>query len=82
MARTLMLDGHIHAEQVSSYVSGLLLGHEIKSALCAYPSAQSIVVIGSSQLCHRYRLALEKESLAVLVLESDVATCQGVAALV
>ena len=63
-ARTLGLTGQLSATAQPDYVSGLLIGHE----LCALANAlrhrrgeqplPAIILIGNSQLCERYRLAL------------------------
>ena len=63
-ARTLGLTGQLSATAQPDYVSGLLIGHE----LCALGNAlhhrrgeqamPAVILIGNSQLCERYRLAL------------------------
>lgn len=80
-ARTQMLAASLQEEQVSSFVSGLLIGHELKEAETFRGDGGQIVVIGSDRLCLRYRMALEQASVPVATLGSDLATCSGVAAL-
>lgn len=80
-ARTRMLAANLDEEQVSSFVSGLLIGHELKEAELFRSDGEQIVIIGSDRLCVRYRMALEQASVAVETLGSDMATCSGVAAL-
>ena len=80
-ARTQMLAGNLKAEQVSSFVSGLLIGHELKETEKFRRAGEKIVIIGSELLSQRYRLALEQASVAVETLGSDIATCSGISSL-
>jgi 2-dehydro-3-deoxygalactonokinase len=57
--RSLALTGKMQPEQLGDYLSGLLIGHELKEAL-AIDSLQSDVaplLIGDASLCGRYRFA-------------------------
>ncbi|MCW8892747.1 MAG: 2-dehydro-3-deoxygalactonokinase [Deltaproteobacteria bacterium] len=80
-ARTRVLEGVLAAEQVSSFVSGLLIGHELSQSTTYQKQNEAVVVIGSDNLCERYRLALEHFAVNPILLGSDVATCTGIAAL-
>lgn len=58
-ARALMLDGALPPESVSDYLSGLLIGEELRAALAgnlAAPGA-TLHVIGESELYRRYHSA-------------------------
>ncbi len=79
--RTRMLDGRLDTSEVSSYISGLLLGHELNEATHYLTRNDTVVVIGSDQLCQRYLLALAENNINAVSLSSDIATCKGVAAL-
>ena len=79
--RTLMLDGKITPEEVSSFVSGLLLGHELEQALKMRMGEEKVVLIGAERLCARYRTALDRQGVEATILSSALATCAGVAAL-
>ena len=79
--RTKMLDGLLDGSEVSSYVSGLLLGHELSEATHYLTNDETVIVIGSDHLCQRYLLALKENNINALSLSSDIATCRGVAAL-
>jgi 2-dehydro-3-deoxygalactonokinase len=57
--RTLGLFGEVPAEGLADYLSGLLLGAEIRDAHAQWPSAAVIGLIGEPGLCERYRTALE-----------------------
>lgn len=80
-ARTRMLAAELTEEQVSSFVSGLLIGHELKEAEMFRDAVDQVVIIGSDRLCQRYRMALEQTSVSIETLGSDIATCNGIAAL-
>ena len=65
-ARTLALFDQLPARSVASYLSGLLIGTEVREALeCLEqaPAEQEIAVIGSSDLTERYLTAIEKAGL-------------------
>lgn len=80
-ARTRMLANDLTEEQVSSFVSGLLIGHELSEAELFRGADERVVIIGSDKLCLRYQLALAQTPLKVETLGSDIATCTGVAVL-
>ena len=56
--RTLGLFGHLNAAQLSSYLSGLLIGEELRQQRLS-SLAGPVMVIGSEALTLRYRLALQ-----------------------
>jgi 2-dehydro-3-deoxygalactonokinase len=61
-ARTLGLFGELPASGVASYLSGLLIGTELREALDCLeqpPGDQQITVVGSSELSGRYLAAIE-----------------------
>jgi 2-dehydro-3-deoxygalactonokinase len=65
-ARTLGLFGQLPAEAVASYLSGLLIGAEVREALDCLeqtPVGQEVTVIGSSDLTERYMTAIEDAGL-------------------
>lgn len=80
-ARTRVLDGELVADQVPSYVSGLLIGHELAEAAPFHDSGEPVVLIGAEMLSRRYRDAFNHFGLDCITLESSDATCAGVAAL-
>jgi 2-dehydro-3-deoxygalactonokinase len=57
--RTLGLFGEVAAEGLADYLSGLLLGAEIRDALVQWNPAAEIGMIGEPVLCERYRIALQ-----------------------
>lgn len=58
-ARALLLDGELKAAAVPDYLSGLLLGEELRSCLATgrFARYQGIHLIGDNALCARYRAA-------------------------
>ncbi len=64
--RTLGLTGQLSAEQQSDYLSGLLIGHELRGLNEVLAREQSAVagkplrLIGNDALCNRYRAALAR----------------------
>ncbi len=68
-ARTLVLTGQLAAADSLEYLSGLLVGEEIRCALLAWPDAGGAAhtLVGDPSLCERYRRALalfDMQSLA------------------
>ena len=61
----------------TSYLSGLLIGAEIKSALELYPEVTDIVVIGTDALIHDYSLAFSALDIAVNSSTSEKAVVNG-----
>lgn len=80
-ARTRVLDGTLLPEQVSAYVSGLLIGYELAQAAPFCEQDERVVLIGSEVLCRRYRDALDYFGRKHVSLDSGEASCAGVAAL-
>lgn len=70
-ARTLTLTGELEEHQVSSYLSGLMIGHEVR-ALKAM-GVQFLVIVGSSRLGELYRMALDSQSVSSCIIEGDQA---------
>ena len=61
----------------TSYLSGLLIGAEIKSALELYPEVTDIVVIGTDTLIHDYGLAFSAFDIAANSSTSEKAVVNG-----
>ena len=81
--RTLPLTGRMPAEAVVSYLSGVLIGSEFAGASAGGAEmaiGTPIIVIGSSALAERYRVAAEILGLAVRIGPEDAAA-RGVAAI-
>jgi 2-dehydro-3-deoxygalactonokinase len=57
-ARTLGLVGALPAEAQADYLSGLLIGHELAGLAQLGARLDPVVLVGSDDLCERYRRAL------------------------
>jgi 2-dehydro-3-deoxygalactonokinase len=72
-ARSLALFEKLNPAQSSSYISGLLIGEEIKSAKNDRQSANTpLFILGNSQLTQRYAFALEALGLSAQALADEV----------
>ena len=60
-----------------SYLSGLLIGAEIRSALEIYPEVSDIVVIGAESLIHDYSLAFSAMGISASSCTSENAFIKG-----
>lgn len=76
-ARTLALFGRMAADALPSYLSGLVIGEELRGRDAA---ATSVVLVGSAALTRRYELALQALGCASRSLGSE-ATWRGLWAL-
>jgi len=74
-ARSLFLTGQLPAEHTLEYLSGLLIGEEIRSVLasCDPASLPPVVLIGDSALTARYQLSLAQFSLSRSLILGDTA---------
>jgi 2-dehydro-3-deoxygalactonokinase len=66
-ARTLGLFGQLPPERIASYLSGLLIGTEVREALDCLEEApvdQEVTVVGNSNLTDRYITAIEGTGLS------------------
>ncbi len=57
--RALGIVGQLNAEDGASFLSGLLIGHEVCAALSHRGAINEVRLVGSPQLCKRYAQALE-----------------------
>jgi 2-dehydro-3-deoxygalactonokinase len=79
-ARTAGLFAHIAEPALASYLSGLLIGDEIVSAVAALGAATKagpILLVGAPALCRRYAAALAHRGLESVTLSEDM-TARGV----
>jgi 2-dehydro-3-deoxygalactonokinase len=58
-ARTLVLTGRLRAEETLDYLSGLLIGEELRCALGEGYGDLPLVLVGDRALCQRYQRALQ-----------------------
>ncbi|GAA2217871.1 2-dehydro-3-deoxygalactonokinase [Promicromonospora sukumoe] len=71
-ARTLVLADRLAGTQVADYLSGLLIGAEVRHALRAEP-ADVVTLCGSPSTTDRYRVALERSGVMVRAVGEDAA---------
>lgn len=71
-ARTLHLADRLPARATRSYLSGLLIGHEVAAALAAGAPAE-VHLAGAAELAALYRTALEAAGVAVRPHDPDLA---------
>lgn len=76
-ARTLTLFDRLKPEEVSDYLSGLLIGEEIRAASIDHGQGTDgpfhVTIVGSGPLTERYRLALELSGIAAEAAPLDAA---------
>ena len=75
--RTLGLFGQLAETESASYLSGLLIGHEVRAAR---PEGQSVHLIGAAQLCALYARAITACG-GTAVLQDEDAAARGLAAI-
>lgn len=75
--RTLTLMDKLKEEAAASYLSGLLIGHEVRSAM---PNPGSVHLVGAAPLCALYAQAIEACGGSATVEEEDAAA-RGLAAI-
>jgi 2-dehydro-3-deoxygalactonokinase len=81
-SRSLRLSGELAPEQAASYLSGILIGSDVNGALrlLTRSDANPVVhIIGSSQLCRLYSVALAALDAEVRVLDGAAAALAGLA---
>ena len=76
-ARTRVLMEHMQASDVRSYLSGLLIGAEVKSMLKALPQVEKVLLIGNEKLSELYRHTLGLFGVAGVPVDGDKAAYQG-----
>jgi len=62
--RTLGLGGRLAGSALPDYLSGLLIGHELRAGLAARDADAPLVLVGEPALCQRYASALALFDLA------------------
>jgi 2-dehydro-3-deoxygalactonokinase len=72
-ARTLVLAGQLAETGTRSYLSGLLIGHEIRAASASAPKDQMIHLVGEGKLCALYARALAAVGRKAEIASGDAA---------
>jgi len=76
-ARTHLLAGDLSSAHVGSFLSGLLVGTEIKEMLKALPETQVVYLVGNEKLNKLYRHTLERAGIRVHCISGDQAAHVG-----
>ncbi len=71
-ARTLALFDRLPAEGLHAYLSGLLIGSEIRGALETFGHASGITIIAEAELANRYQRALSYSGIHAKVADDNV----------
>jgi 2-dehydro-3-deoxygalactonokinase len=79
-ARSRHLYAGLAADQVASFLSGVLVGEEVRAMRWARPALDSVLLVGAEGLRTPYTLALSDVGLAVREIDSDAATLAGLLA--
>jgi 2-dehydro-3-deoxygalactonokinase len=75
--RTLVLTGTLTEDDTASYLSGLLIGHEVRSVM---PANANVHLVGAEQLCNLYQQAIEVCGGSATLEDKDAAA-RGLAAI-
>jgi 2-dehydro-3-deoxygalactonokinase len=75
--RSLTLMAELREEDAASYLSGLLIGHEVRSMM---PLNTNVHLVGAQSLCHLYQQAIEACGGAATMEDGDAAA-RGLAAI-
>jgi 2-dehydro-3-deoxygalactonokinase len=71
-ARTAGLFGRIAESALASYLSGLVIGDEIRSTLETAPADAPILLVGAAALCRHYDVALARRGRTATLLPETV----------
>lgn len=80
--RARVLLGSLSEEEVSSFVSGLLIGADLRTGLSRMPEGQEVVVMGSGALTRLFSAALRQVGRANRELDGEAAFLAGAQAIV
>ncbi|MDT7816441.1 MAG: 2-dehydro-3-deoxygalactonokinase [Acidobacteriaceae bacterium] len=75
--RTLPLMGQLKEEKSASYLSGLLIGHEVRATM---PKGSHVHLVGAAHLCGLYAQVIEARG-GVATMEDEDAAALGLAAI-
>lgn len=77
--RALSLDGQLEVTHQQDYLSGVLIGHELQSALMGHPDAfeTTIHLVGAGPLLAKYEQACTAMGLSTKVLPGEEAVAKG-----
>ncbi|MDH4572329.1 2-dehydro-3-deoxygalactonokinase [Salinicola acroporae] len=80
-ARSRHLYAGLESAQVGSFLSGVLIGEEVRAMQAARHELDKVYLVGADSLRQSYTIALEASGIAVEAIDSDRATLAGVIAI-
>ncbi|MBL4827021.1 MAG: 2-dehydro-3-deoxygalactonokinase [Spongiibacteraceae bacterium] len=80
-ARARLLTNCWTGKSLSAYLSGIVIGHEFSEALKLYPTKNTILLVGNSQLQQRYQLAAQEYHCTLKNIDAELATVNGLCAI-
>ena len=72
-ARAQALTGFRNAQHVGAYLSGLLIGHEVRGMAAVVPAQEVVSLIANDRLAARYRVAMDYYHLQFVSADTDCA---------
>ena len=76
-ARTRVLMGDMSGRAVAAYISGLLIGTEIREGLAMAPDAGEIIVVAEGAIAESYELAFRAKDQRVTFMAPDTCFIEG-----
>ncbi|KAA0017562.1 2-dehydro-3-deoxygalactonokinase [Salinicola corii] len=80
-ARSRHLYAGLESPQIGSFLSGALIGEEVRAMTAARPELDKVYLVGADSLRQSYTIALEASGIEVEAIDSDRATLAGVIAI-
>ncbi|HKG72775.1 MAG TPA: 2-dehydro-3-deoxygalactonokinase [Aestuariivirgaceae bacterium] len=81
-ARTSVLDAKMEGGEVGPFLSGLLIGHEVRSALGPAGRPQRVTLVADTVLAQNYAEALKREDVEAVIVSPQVCFTAGMLRLV
>jgi 2-dehydro-3-deoxygalactonokinase len=81
-ARTSVLDAQMDGSEVGPFLSGLLIGHEVRSAFGPAGRPQRATLVAENVLAQNYAQALKREGVEALIVSPQVCFTAGMLRLV
>ncbi|MFQ5955983.1 MAG: 2-dehydro-3-deoxygalactonokinase [Kiloniellales bacterium] len=75
--RSLGLTGELPPAALASYLSGILIGHDVSHGPAAVPGEAPIVLVGAGALTERYARAFERRGRTAIVIDGASAAARG-----
>lgn len=75
--RTEVLRGQLSTHRADAYLSGLLIGHEVRAMLAAHDTVGDVIIVGGEPLAALYARALRYFQYQTQRVDGDDAACRG-----